>query len=52
MEQKEEPRAVPERWRTMPDRVKPEDQRTSTPAGLPPGNQVISGEEQIPLPQG
>ncbi len=47
-----EERTATERWRQMPERVRPEDQRPETPAGPPPGNQVISGDAPEPLPNG
>ncbi|GAB7036624.1 MULTISPECIES: hypothetical protein [Catenuloplanes] len=52
MEKQSDPRPTPERWRHMPERVRPEDLRATTPASPPPANQVISGDEAIPLPQG
>ncbi|MDP9793904.1 hypothetical protein J2S43_002416 [Catenuloplanes nepalensis] len=52
MEKKSEPRAATERWRQMPDRVRPEDGHATTPASPPPANQVISGDAPILPPQG
>ncbi|MDR7275366.1 hypothetical protein [Catenuloplanes atrovinosus] len=52
MEQKIEERAATERWRRMPERIRPEDQRATTPASPPPANQAISGDEPLTVPQG
>ena len=52
MEQKNEPRATNARWRQMPERVRPEDLRATTPASPPPANQVISGDAPMTEPVG
>jgi hypothetical protein len=52
MERKDERRDGAERWRRMPERVRPEDLRATTPAGPPPANQVISGDDPVREPQG
>lgn len=52
MEKTSEPRAAIERWRHLPEKVRPEEQRATTPASPPPANQVISGDAPIQPPQG
>ncbi|MFI5845936.1 hypothetical protein ACIA8K_40160 [Catenuloplanes sp. NPDC051500] len=48
----EQQKSTNERWRQMPERVRPEDQKATKAVGPPPANQVISGDAPAPDPQG